>query len=48
MYKTVSEGRLTRDKADELIKNYTEKVIQWDGKGYPPKFGKKGCCSKKR
>jgi lipoate-protein ligase A len=46
MDKKVSEGRLTQDKADELIKNYTEKVNQWDGQGYP-KFGKKGCFGKK-
>lgn len=34
--KRVQQGKLTQDKANELIKNYTDKVNKWDGNGYPP------------
>jgi len=39
--KRVKDGKLTQEKADELIKNYTDKVNKWDGTGYP-KLGKRG------
>lgn len=37
----VKEGKLSQDKADELIKKFNEKVQKWDGSGYP-RFFKKG------
>lgn len=45
MDKKVKGGKLSRDKADELIKMHTEKVNQWDGNGYP-KFFKRDCNKK--
>ncbi|WHE06758.1 hypothetical protein PGH24_11530 [Thermoanaerobacterium thermosaccharolyticum] len=38
--KKVQSGKITQDKANELIKNYTDKVNKWDGTGLPP--GMKG------
>lgn len=38
--KKVQSGKITQDKANELIKNYTDKVNKWDGTGFPP--GMKG------
>lgn len=38
--KRVQEGKLTQDKANELIKNYTDKVNKWDGNGYPPEISR--------
>lgn len=38
--KKVKEGRITREKSDELLKEFTKKVNEWDGKGYPKFFGK--------
>ncbi|HOQ37552.1 MAG TPA: hypothetical protein PK033_06175 [Acetivibrio sp.] len=31
----VKEGKLTRKEADELIKEFTRRIKEWDGKGYP-------------
>ncbi|HPC99820.1 MAG TPA: hypothetical protein PLA01_00550 [Acetivibrio sp.] len=31
----VKEGKLTKKEADELIKKFTERLKEWDGKGYP-------------
>ena len=39
--KRIKDGRLDRNKGDELIKDFTEKVNNWDGKGYPM-FHKRG------
>jgi hypothetical protein len=33
--KRVKEGRLTKEEADIKIKDFTDKVTKWDGKGYP-------------
>jgi len=33
--KGVKSGKLTREKADEMIKKFNEKLQNWDGKGYP-------------
>lgn len=33
--KKVDEGKLTREKADEIIKEHIEKINRWNGKGYP-------------
>ncbi|HEX9061058.1 MAG TPA: hypothetical protein VF941_12835, partial [Clostridia bacterium] len=30
--KMVTAGKLTQDKADQMIKNYTDKINKWDGK----------------
>ncbi len=32
--KQVTAGKLTREKADQMIKNYTDKMSKWDGKGF--------------
>lgn len=40
MDRKVREGKLPQDKANELLKEYTDKISQWDGSGYP-KFVKK-------
>jgi molecular chaperone DnaK (HSP70) len=40
MARKVENGRLTKEKSDELIKSYTEKVQKWDGSGYPGFCGK--------
>ncbi|MCR4434934.1 MAG: hypothetical protein QHH06_05315 [Clostridiales bacterium] len=42
MDKKVKDGKLTQDKANELIKDFNEKVEKWDGSGYPEFCGKKG------
>lgn len=48
--KRVKEGKVDQGKADELFKKFTDKVNQWDGKGYPRFFSKglsgKGCHKK--
>jgi len=31
----VKEGRLTKEKADALLKEFSDKIAKWDGKGYP-------------
>jgi hypothetical protein len=31
----VKEGKLSQDKANQLIKDYTDKVNNWDGNDYP-------------
>lgn len=31
----VKDGKMTKEKMDELLKDYTEKINKWDGKGYP-------------
>jgi vacuolar-type H+-ATPase subunit I/STV1 len=33
--KKVKEGKLSRDKADEIIKKFNKRIDEWDGKGYP-------------
>ncbi|MDP4179659.1 MAG: hypothetical protein Q8942_01050 [Bacillota bacterium] len=33
--KQVQDGKLTQLKADEMLKNYTDKLSNWDGTGYP-------------
>ncbi len=38
--KKVKDGRLTRGKADSMLKEFTEKVQKWDGNGYPGFLGK--------
>lgn len=38
----VKEGKLTEEKADTLLKMYSVKVDEWDGKGFPP-FSKGKC-----
>lgn len=35
MNNRVKEGKMTREKADEIIKEFNKKIEQWDGKGYP-------------
>jgi len=37
----VKEGKISQEKADELIAEYTKKVQEWDGKGVP-RFYHKG------
>jgi len=41
MAEKVKEGKISQEKADELIKEYTKKIQEWDGKGMP-KFYHKG------
>jgi hypothetical protein len=36
----VKSGKLTREKADELLKKHTERIKEWDGTGYPMLRGK--------
>jgi len=36
--KGVKSGKLTREKADEMIKKFNEKLQSWDGKSYPGFF----------
>lgn len=38
--KQVKDGRLTREKADKMVKDFTEKINNWDGQGYPDFFRK--------
>lgn len=33
--KQVERGKLSREKADELIKKYDKQIEKWDGNGYP-------------
>ncbi len=40
MERRVKEGKLTRENADTILKDFTEKVNQWDGNGYPKFHGK--------
>ena len=47
MDKKVKEGKISREKADELISEYTKKIQEWDGKGMP-KFYHKGSKKKNR
>ncbi|HOQ00526.1 hypothetical protein [Acetivibrio clariflavus] len=35
MAEKVKEGKISQEKADELINEYTKKVQEWDGKGIP-------------
>lgn len=35
MEKKVNSGKLTREKADTMVREFTEKIEKWDGKGYP-------------
>jgi len=48
----VKEGKLTKREADELIKKFTERIKEWDGKGYPGcksgKYRGKGLFRKKK
>jgi len=37
--KEIEEGRITKEKADELLKEFTKRIEQWDGKGYPIFYG---------
>jgi len=39
--KRVKNGRLTQDVADTMVKDFTDKITKWDGKGYP-QFQMKG------
>jgi len=38
----VKEGKISRDKADEIIRKFNKKIDEWDGTGYPP-FIHKSC-----
>ncbi|UZQ84453.1 hypothetical protein ODU73_001465 [Thermoclostridium stercorarium] len=42
--KLVKKGIITREKAEELLKDYENKVKQWDGTGKPPGFKKHHKC----
>lgn len=33
--KLVAAGRMTKEKADSMLKAYSEKIGQWEGSGYP-------------
>lgn len=33
--KKIEKGRIDKDKADALIKDFCDKIEKWDGKGYP-------------
>lgn len=35
MDKKISEGKLSKEKADKLIEKFNEKIDKWDGTGYP-------------
>lgn len=39
--KRVKSGKLTQDKADTMIKDFTDKITRWDGTGYPQFHGKR-------
>lgn len=45
--KKVKEGKISRDKADEIIRKVNKKIDEWDGTGYPP-FIHKSCIKKHR
>lgn len=36
----VKEGKITQEKANQLILEYTKKVNEWDGSGTPPRMRK--------
>ena len=36
----VKDGRLTKEKADSMIKEFNDMVAKWDGNGYPRMSGK--------
>jgi len=38
--KRVKEGKLTKEKADTIVKDFTDKITKWDGNGYPQFHGK--------
>lgn len=40
MGQKVKNGKLTQDKADEMINGFSKEIEQWDGKGYPTFFKK--------
>ncbi len=42
--KRVKEGKIDRNKADQIIKDYTEKINKWDGNGYPQFHSKPPKC----
>lgn len=44
----VKKGKITRERADELLKEYESKVNQWDGSGKPPMFKKGRKCPLKK
>ena len=37
----IKEGKISKEKADELISEYTKKIQEWDGKGMPRFYHKK-------
>lgn len=37
----VKEGKLTKEKADTMVRDFSDKVTKWDGKGYPMFHGMK-------
>lgn len=39
--KKVEEGKITKDEANKLMEEFTKKVEQWDGNGYPRFHDKK-------
>jgi polyhydroxyalkanoate synthesis regulator phasin len=39
----VKEGKLTKEEAEELVKEFTDRIQKWNGKGYPD-LRKDGCC----
>lgn len=41
----VKEGKITQEKANQIILEYTKRVNAWDGSGNPPRMGK---CSSHR
>ena len=41
MARQVKEGKLSQEKADELISEYTKKIQEWDGNGMPEFYHKK-------
>lgn len=34
----VNDGKMTKEKADEIISEYTKKIQEWDGNGFPHYF----------
>nr|WP_026073990.1 hypothetical protein [Acetivibrio cellulolyticus] len=36
----VKEGKITQEKADEIVSEYTKKIQEWDGNGFPRFFYK--------
>lgn len=41
MASQVKEGKISQEKADELISEYTKKIQEWDGNGMPKFFHKR-------